>query len=429
MVSRAVIFTGLVNIDKNLVGTAVIYKKLADLLIKKGYKVSMVIPQETDIVAPDIDFHLYEENNNRKLISSAGLVIFGAYPPPQPLWFAYQKKKTIVTYLWSIAPIGSLEFKDFPDRRRQKNLHQYITASFNLSLLVSDKIFCRDKQVQTFLWGSLAGLGRVNLDNYLQHKKLRNMVEPAPFGLNSTPPKHKRDVYRKRLKNIEQDDFLLMWNGGVWNWNDGQTLIEAIKKLRKAEIKLIFQGFKHPDKNQKLSVEAKKTLQAAKRNGLIDKNVFFPKQWIPFEERGNYLTECDVGVVSSPDIPEANLFLKTRVYDYLWAELPVILNDCEAFAPLIKEKGLGLVAKTGDARDWAGKIRELKNDKNLRDKIIKNIRKYKKELIWDKTLKPVEEYLEKPTKLRDKYDSSNRLLQENISINRKIIFGKDKKRN
>lgn len=421
MASKAVIFTGLVNIDKNLVGTAIIYKKLADLLIKKGYQVSMVTPGETDITGTKIKFHLYEEENNQKLISSSGLVIFGAYPPPQPLWTAYQKKKTIVTYLWSVAPVGSLEFKDFSSRQKQKELHQYITASFNLSLLLSDKIFCRDRQVQTLLWGSLASLGRVNLDNYLQHKKLRNIIEEAPFGLDKGLPKHKQDVYRGRYEAIGQDDFLLIWNGGVWNWNDGQTLIKAMKKVDKENIKLIFQGFKHPDKGQRLSQEAKKTLEAAKGRGLLDKNVFFPDKWIPFAQRGNYLTECDAGVVSSPDIPEANLFLKTRIYDYLWAELPVILNDCEAFAPVIREKGLGLVVKTGDAGDWAKKIMEIRNNKKLKNEIIENIRAYKKELTWDKALKPIEKYLDKPSKLRDKYDNKNRLLQENIDSNKKII--------
>ncbi len=424
MSSKAVIFTGLVNIDKNLVGTAVIYKKLADLLIKKGYRVSMVVPSETDIIDSSINFYLYEENNNKKLISSSSLVVFGAYPPPQPLWFAYQKKKTILTYLWSVAPIGSLEFKDFNSQHKQKQLHQYIASSFNLSLMISDKIFCRDKQVKTLLWGSLTSLGRLNLDNYLQHKKLSNIIEEAPFGMEKNIPKHKKDIYRGKYKNINQDDFLLIWNGGVWNWNDGQTLVRVMKKLSKDKIKLIFQGFKHPDKDQKLSLEAKRTLRVAKNQALINKNVFFSEQWIPFRQRGNYLTECDVGVVSSPDIPEANLFLKTRIYDYLWAELPVILNDCEAFAPIIEAKGLGLVVKTGNGQDWVRKICELKRNKDLRNRIIRNIRDYKKELTWSKTLKPVEEYLDSPSKLKDKYDSGNKLLQESIRVNKKIVFGR-----
>ena len=422
MAARAVIFTGLVNMDKNLVGTAVIYKKIAELLVKKGYKVSMVIPKETDLQIKGVDLYLYQEEKNKKLINSSSLVVFGAYPPHRPLWYAYEKKKTIMTYLWSIPPIGSLEFQDFSTYQDQKELHNFITASFNLSLLVSDKVFCRDNNIKTFLWGSMASLGRVNLDNYLEDKKLRNMVEAAPFGIESTPPRHRRDIYRGKYDNIGKRDLLLMWNGGVWNWNDGETMIRAMKRLRQSNIKLIFQGFRHPDTEKGISREAEKTLELAKKEGLENNNVFFPHQWIPFHQRGNYLTECDVGVVSSPDIPEANLFYKTRVYDYLWAELPVILNDCEAFAPLIREKGLGLVARTGDDQDWADKIYRLKKDSHMRKRIVDNIREYKKEMTWPQTLKPVKEYIEKPYKLQDKYDEHNVLLRNNIRQNKEIIF-------
>lgn len=423
MAKRAVIFTGLVNIDKNLVGTAVIYKKIADLMIKKGYEVSMVIPKETDLVDDRIDFHLYDEEKNKKLINSSSVVTFGAYPPPQPLWYAYYKKKTIVTYLWSVAPIGSLEFQDFAGRYDQKKLHEFITSSFNLSLLVSDKIFCRDERIKTFLWGALTSLGRINLDNYIHDKKLYNIIESAPFGIESKPPKHTHDIYRGKYDGIGKQDLLLIWNGGVWNWNDGETLIKAMKKLRDSNIKLIFQGFVHPDKEQEMSQEAKRTLKLARQQGVENENVFFPKDWIPFHQRGNYLTECDVGVVSSPDIPEANLFLKTRIYDYLWAELPIILNDSEAFASLVEENGLGLVARTGDVSDWAEKIRRLKKDTHLRKGIIKNIKNYKRELTWTKTLKPVERYLEDLKKIKDKHNKENELLQWHIKVNKGRVFG------
>jgi hypothetical protein len=102
------IFTGLVSVDKNLVGTAVVYKKIADIYNSLGYQVNMVVPEITDIIDDSINFHLYETKNNERLINSSKVTIFGAYPPTEPLLYAYNSKKIIVTYLWSIAPIGSL---------------------------------------------------------------------------------------------------------------------------------------------------------------------------------------------------------------------------------------------------------------------------------------------------------------------------------
>lgn len=413
---KAVIFTGLVEINKNLVGTAIIYKKIAGLLIKKGYQVQMVIPEKTDIKNQNINFSIYKNNLNKKIIDQSSLVVFGSYPPVDPLIYAHKKRKNIVTYLWSIAPIGSLEFKDFKNEPKQNTLHQYITASYNLSLLLSDKIFCRDEQIKKFVLGSLTSLGRVNLGNYNKNKQLNNLAETAPFGIETKKPKHKNDVYRNKYKNIGKNDFLLIWNGGIWNWNDGQTLIKAMNLLKNKNIKLIFQGFRHPNKSQKLSLEAKKTLNLARKLKLIDKNVFFIEKWIPFEQRGNFLTECNAGIVTSPDILEANLFLKTRIYDYLWAELPVLLNNSEAFTKIIEKNNLGIVVETKNPKDLANKILKLHADKKLQKQIKNNIKKYKQQISWQKTLRPAEKYFVKPTKLKDKHQKDNKILQNNIKI-------------
>lgn len=421
MKKKVAIFTGLVNIDKNLVGTAVIYKKIADIFVAQGYQVNLIIPELTDFKDDSIKFHLYNKKNNEQLIKNSSLVIFGAYPPLEPLLYAHYQKKIIMTYLWSIAPVGSLEFKDFNNKLKQAKLHQFVTASYNLSLLLSDKIFCRDEEIKKLVIGSLISLGRINLQNYESDKQLKNLIEVASFGIEKKNPKLEKNIYRGQYPGINKDDFILIWNGGVWNWNDGLTLIRAMEKLKNEKIKLIFQGFKHPGRGKSLSQEAEACLTLAKKLKLKDRNVFFPQGWIPYKERANFLLESDVGVVCSPDIPEANLFLKTRIYDYLWAELPIILSDCEAFASIIKEKGLGLIVKTGDVDDWVKNIKILKNNHKLKQEIIKNIKKYKKEIIWDKTLLPIKEFVNNPSKIVDK-KFINKLIKNNIKANQDITF-------
>ncbi len=422
MSKKVVIFTGLVSVDTNLVGTAVIYKKIADIFIKEGFQVTMALPQETDLKDNFINFKVYNEKNNKKIIDSAEVVIFGAYPPTDPLLYSYKKNKIIVTYLWSIAPVGSLEFKDFKSKKEQIKLHRFINSSYNLSLLLSDKIFCRDEGAKKLVLGSLISLGRLNLENYTEKRNFNNLLEVAPFGVDeSVNRKNKKHFYRGVLDNVGKDDFLLIWNGGVWNWNDGATLIRAMKKIKNKKVKLIFQGFKHPDKNKGISFEAKKCFKLAQNLGLKDKNVFFNDTWIPYQDRINFLAESDAGVVCSPDIPEANLFLKTRIYDYFWADLPIILNECEAFASLIKEKELGFVCRTGDYNDWAKKIDILSQDGKILKKMKANIRKYKKEISWQKTLQPLKSFAKRPTKTRDNNDKLNDLVLSNISLNKSVV--------
>ncbi|NCT55084.1 hypothetical protein GW758_03985 [Candidatus Falkowbacteria bacterium] len=92
MKKRVIIFSGLVNVDKNLVGTAVIYKKMADVFLAKNYEVFMVVPELNNLKTEKINFQLYNEENNKKLIHSASIIVFGAYPPVKPLIYAHEKR-------------------------------------------------------------------------------------------------------------------------------------------------------------------------------------------------------------------------------------------------------------------------------------------------------------------------------------------------
>lgn len=419
-----VIFSGLVNIDKNLVGTAVIYKKIADLAKKLGYQVDMVIPNLID-AKDDIKYSVWEKKNNQKLINQADIVVFGAYPPVEPLNYARKKKKIIVSYLWSVAPIGSMEFCDYKDANKQRKLHEFISSSYNLQLLLSDKIFCRDHEVRKLIIGSLLSLGRIDLNNYYEDRTLNSLIEAAPFGIEDREPRHKKNIYRGIINGIEKNDFLLLSSGGVWNWNDGETLVKTMRllddKYKLNNIKLILQGFRHPDKNQKSSLEAEKTLSLAKKHGLLGKNIFLT-DWVPFLERESYLTECDAGIVTSPDIPEANFFLKTRIYDYLWAELPVLLGDNEAFAGVVMKNRLGLITKCGQADDWAKNIVYLYKNKKVQKQIKTNIKKIKKEMTWKKTLKPIEIFLKNPKKDKNLIKCDRKLLINNIKHNSEIVI-------
>lgn len=398
---KVVIFTGLVKLNKNLVGTAIIYHCLASFLNKANFHVSLVLPEQSDYQLKGVDYHLYHPQHNRRLINQSHLVIFGAYPPLEPLQYAHAQHKIIITYLWSIAPLGSLEFKDFRDLRQQMQLHQSILSSYNSSLQLSDKIFCRSQQVKDLVLGSLISLGRANLLNYRPKRNFDDLLELAPFGLPATPPKHQYNVYRRVVPNINPADYLLIWNGGVWNWHDACHLVKTMQLIwqRNKKIKLIFQGFHNPDKIY--SLEAQRARKLADRLKLADRNIFFPDNWINYDDRGNFLTEADAGIVSSANIPETNYFIKTRFYDYLWAELPVILNQAEAFAAEVAKHNLGLVL-SGQLQSDAAQIIKFVDHQKLHRQIKKNIQVYKKNLTWSKTLKPIINYCLKAKSAPDK---------------------------
>jgi len=410
MSKKVTIFTGLVKIGQDLVGTAVCYRQIAHFLKANGFLVTMVVPEEVDNPEKGIQYSIYNEGRNKKIISASDIIIFGAYPPVDPLEYAYKNKKIIISYLWSISPIGSLEFKDVPSRDEQHKKHELVVDAYNKSLAYSDKIFCRSQKARDFILGSLSSLGRANVYNYGKDRNFQNLIEVAPFGIPQTKPIHKKNIYRGVIKNINNNDFLLLWNGGVWNWNDAQGLVEIMRHISRQskKIKLVFQGFHNPQSKYVLSREAKRAKRLAEKYKLIDKNIFIPSEWINFDERGNYLSEVDAGITLSPNIPEANYFIKTRYYDYLWANKPIILNEFEAFAPEVEENNLGLVLK-GNYRVMAEEIIKFsKNKKNI-NLIEQNINVYKKGKDWKTGLAPVINYCKKA-----KYSADHRFEKKYI---------------
>ncbi len=390
-IPQVTIFTGLVKINQNLVGTAVAYKELAQFLSKAGFLVNLVLPEQTDLSLPDIQIYIYKQRNNQRLIDQSKVVIFGAYPPVEPLKYAYQKNKRIITYLWSLAPLGSLEFNDFFSHTKQQNLYNFIVESYNLSLIYADKIFVRNIKARDFVLGSLISLGRVNLKNYFPHRNFKSLIEISGFGLPSHKPKKKNSLYRNKLSNIEQKDFLIIWNGGIWNWHDAQRLVKIMQAIyrRRKDIKLIFQGFHNP--HNIYTPQAKATKKLADKLKLTDRNIFFSGHWITFKNRADFLLEANAGIVTSPNIPEANFFTKTRFYDYLWADLPIILDKHEAFAPEVGKYNLGVILEGNIEHDAENIINFIQNQK-IQQQIQQNIRDYKKNLTWRETLKPVIQY-------------------------------------
>jgi hypothetical protein len=49
--------------------------------------------------------------------------------------------------------------------------------------------------------------------------------------------------------------------------------------------------------------------------------VVFHEQWVPYDERVDWLTDADIGVSLHRHHLETELSFRTRVLDYLWAGL------------------------------------------------------------------------------------------------------------
>ena len=155
------------------------------------------------------------------------------------------------------------------------------------------------------------------------------------------------------------------------------------------DIKLVFMGVKHPNEAVPEMMMADEAVKLAKSLDLIDKQVFFNFGWIPYEERQNYLLEADIGISTHFEHLETQYAFRTRILDYLWAGLPMIVTRGDSFADLIEKEQLGIVVPSQDSQALAKAILSLVDDDPCIQTLKHNISLMRPRFYWEEVVKPL----------------------------------------
>lgn len=278
------------------------------------------------------------------------------------------------------------------------------TDVLNDQLLRGDFFICASEKQRLFWLGQLAALGRLNPLTYENDPDLLRLIDIAPFGLSSTPPRHEKDVLKGVNTYISPTDKLLLWSGGLYNWFDPETLIKAVALLSKTrpEIKLFFQGTKHPHPGVPEMEIVSKSRALAESLGVLNSAVFFNDSWVDFDQRQNYLTEADLGVSTHHSHVETTFSFRTRILDYLWAELPMVVTEGDHFADLIRDEELGITIPANDVNALAEAIEKALFDEIFVKKVKENVRKIREQYFWEKVLAPLVAFVDTASRSADK---------------------------
>jgi len=277
-------------------------------------------------------------------------------------------------------------------------------------LLFGDFFLAGTEEQRCFWLGMLAALGRINPATYAFDKSLEALVCVVPFGVPAKPPQHTKQSLRGVVKGIGSDDFVLIWAGGIWNWFDPFTLIAAIKKASAVDptIKLFFLGTKHPHPAMPKAQfrVANEAFDLAKKLGILGRSCFFNRDWVPYHERQNFLLEADVGVSTHFDHIENHFAIRTRTLDYIWAGLPIIITEGDYISRLVRQRGLGITVPPQDADALAEGILKLRQDSRTRlPEYKKALAQLASELRWDRIVKPLDEFCQRPHLAADRSES------------------------
>lgn len=267
----------------------------------------------------------------------------------------------------------------------------------NLQARAGDFFICASERQRDYWLGVLLACGRGRLAEYAADPTLRTLIDVVPFGLPAQPPRRTAPAVKGVLPGVRATDRLLYWGGGLWQWFDPFTLLEALARIvaQRDDVKVFFAAGRHfntvtvPD----MPIYAR-TVEKARALNLLDRYVFFG-DWVPYAERANYLLEADLGVSLHRDGLESRFAFRTRFLDYIWAGLPLVVTQGDPLAELVQQRGLGRVVPPGDVDALATAILELLSGDARRD-LAPRFAAVAESLTWEAVVQPIVRFMQAP---------------------------------
>lgn len=274
--------------------------------------------------------------------------------------------------------------------------------SLNVQLARADLVLCASPRQRALWIGHLAALGRINPLTYDRAPDLSRLLAVVPFGVPEVePPRRDRSFLRATFPAIGDDDLVLVWGGGVYEWFDPELLVRAVARalVDQPNLRLLFLGTRHPVEGIRSATDVARA--AAVETGTLDRAVFFHDGWVPYDERGKWLAGADVGVSTHHDHVETEFSFRTRLLDYLWCALPVICTGGDDLAERIAEGGGGVTVPAGDLDRLAAAIGSAARDAEWRARAGAASATLARQFAWSRAVLPLAEFCAAPRRAPD----------------------------
>ena len=387
-------------IRPELAGTGIRAVEMARVL-SQHCQVTLAAYDQADYAIEGVEllaFSYDEPELIERLVASADVVILQGFLVTS-FPFLTTISKIVVVDMYDPFPLGNLEFFRVRSPQDARSQHGIDMLVLRYLLGLGDFFLCASEAQRSYWLGALTATGRLSPAAYADDRTLRRLIDLAPFGLSSEPPQHTRQRLKGVHPGIGQDDVLLLWGGGIWEWFDPLTLLRAIEIVgrERQDIKLFFLGRGHPntrDVPEMLMYD--RTVALADEIGLRDRTVFFNDAWVPYAERQDYLLEADIGVSTHYESIETLFAFRTRLLDYLWAGLPMIVSSGDTLSELVAEHGLGYVVAPGDVDGLAAAILKLVVEPDRRDSRAAAMAAVRARFTWERTLEPLVNFCRAP---------------------------------
>jgi glycosyltransferase involved in cell wall biosynthesis len=389
--------------------------ELAAALARK-HEVTLAVPGPVSLSNPAFRLVSYDSDNLPGLVASHDVVqVYGFVPYFNPV--VRQASRLVVDLYGPFQLEGLHRHAEHPLARQRAMAASDRDAVLEL-LTIGDVFLCASERQRDFWLGWLDAAGRVNPDTHERDPGYNSMLRIVPFGLPEAPPSIGGRRFRGATPGISDDDFLVLWGGGIWNWFDPITLIRAAAATAEAipNLRVLFPGPASPSNVVPRMAMEKRARETSGDLGLTGSRVFFGDAWIPYDQRGSAFLEADVGVSLHRDDIETRLSFRTRVLDYLWAGLPVLTTAGDSMADLVRTEDLGAVVGYGDVDGVASALTNLALDKERRAACAQRSAAVAERFRWSVVSQPLMDYCDNPIAAADR-----ELLQSSRRTTRRLV--------
>lgn len=347
-------------VDAKMAGPGMRYLEMARAL-SGDVDVTIAIPADTTLEVPGVRLARYREGQpaTLELLAEESIVVLlsGILAERYPV--LQRAHARLVVDLYDPFVLENLHYYAREAITAQESLNQQAVDLTNHLVRLGDFFICGSERQRDFWLGVLAANGRINPRTFRQDPAARALIDVVGIGFPPRAPKH-RPMLRGVRPEFPTDARIVLWGGGIWDWLDPLTLIRAWPQViaQHPNARLVFLGTRHPNPLVPPHMLAEQAIALASEIGEKDRTIFF-YEWLPYTEREALLCEADVGVVLHPLHIETRFSIRTRVLDYFWACLPVLVSDGDVTSEWVRQYGLGKVVPPLDVQAVARALNEL----------------------------------------------------------------------
>jgi len=358
-------------------GIGIRFLEIANALRHEGHEVTLLTPDEG----------LTPEHLNRATAAADVAIVQGHAANDL---FAHMTPLPVAVDLYDPFIVENLHY--YAQRGSEVFTHDH--ATLMSSLLNGDYFVCASEAQRLFYLGVMLAIGRLNPIVFQRDPHLDSLIGIAPFGVGSPqtmPPR------ASTAPNI--------LFGGIYDWYDPILAIESVA-IARARVPLLTLTFNaHPNPELTPQSQTARAMEHVRRKGY---NFIRFDPWVPYEERASFYGSFTIALLTFPRSIETDLSMRTRVYDYLWAGLPIITSSAPGTDELLQRYHCGSVIRRDDPGEIANELVNILTDRVRYETMVSGTRAFVIHHQWQRTLRPLLDFCARPAIDREKGEFATR---------------------